>query len=65
MPRQHKPEAIQLLVGFESDKLQQLQRLMASGNCSGCPLHFLNEEWKGEMRAWHDGNRILPVRSQA
>ncbi|CAE7932883.1 unnamed protein product [Symbiodinium necroappetens] len=44
---QHKPEAIQLLVGFESDKLQQLQRLMASWNCSGCPLHFLNEEWKG------------------
>ena len=43
--RQHKPEAIQLLVGFESEKLQQLQHLMAT---CGLPLHFLAEEWKGE-----------------
>jgi len=44
---QHKPEAIQLLVGFESEKLQQLQHLMAT---CGLPLHFLAEEWKGPRR---------------
>ncbi|CAE7837822.1 unnamed protein product [Symbiodinium sp. CCMP2592] len=39
---QQKPEAIQLLVGLESSKLQQLRLLQASG---AQPLHFFGQEW--------------------
>eukprot|EP00439_Symbiodinium_sp_Y106_P049980 s3331_g6.t1 len=39
---QHKPKAIQLLVGLESRKLQQLRLLQASG---AWPLHFFGQDW--------------------
>ncbi|CAE7318624.1 unnamed protein product, partial [Symbiodinium sp. KB8] len=41
---QHKPEAIQLLVAFESNKLQQLRLLQEHG---AWPLHFFGQQWTG------------------
>ncbi|CAE7894807.1 unnamed protein product, partial [Symbiodinium necroappetens] len=41
---QHKPEAIQLLVAFESSKLQQLRLLQEHG---AWPLHFFGQQWTG------------------